>query len=82
MEELSQLTEDMISFMLAINESIPIDDEDQVLIVMSLMNKEDEIIKFVKWCMSKRIAPNKLNTTAARIVSAAVRIGRGEEPLD
>ena len=77
MEEASQLTWDLIALIVEINQLLPIDEEDKVLIVMSLRNKDEQIIKFINWCLSKQVAADSFNITAARIVSAAVRFGRG-----
>ena len=76
-EESSPYRQALISLILSINQVIPIRMEDQVLMVISL-DTEKKIIKFNNWIKERLLGENKLDTTEAEIIRAAVKIGKGQ----
>ena len=69
------LREDLIGLILTINEVIPLEEREQVLILMKL-NTEEKIVKFNEWVKARLKGENDLDATAAEIVRAAVQIDR------
>lgn len=66
----------LISLINSINEVVPLEDKDQVLIVLKL-DTEEKISLFNDWVKSHLIGENELHATAQEIVRAAVQIGKG-----
>ena len=64
---------DMIN---AINQVVPLKEENQVLIVMKL-NTEQKIGKWIEWIQQRLSGENNLNATETEIVRAAVKIDKG-----
>ena len=64
---------DMIN---AINQVVPLKEENQVLIVMKL-NTEQKIGKWIEWIRQRLSGENNLNATETEIVRAAVKIDKG-----
>ena len=60
----------------AIDRQIPLQKENQVLIVLSL-NTEEKVDKFFDWVEERLTEKNKLNATEVEIVRAAVHINKG-----
>lgn len=66
----------LISLINSINVVVPLDDKDQVLIVLKL-DTEEKISLFNEWIKGRLVGENELNATAQEIVRAAVQIGKG-----
>lgn len=88
-EELRKTTEEinyepyqdeLIGMLWAINEQIPLEEMDMVLMSMKLNNSQ-KVDKFFQW-IERHLNGEKLESTPNRILSAATRIGRGLEPND
>lgn len=75
-EKYKDLREALIGLILSINEVIPLEEREQVLIVMKL-NTSEKIVKFNEWVKARMKGENDLDATAAEIVRAAVQIDKG-----
>lgn len=75
-ERYKDLREALIGLILSINEVIPLEEREQVLIVMKL-NTSEKIVKFNEWVKERMKSENDLDATAAEIVRAAVQIDKG-----
>lgn len=75
-EKYKDLREALIGLILSINEVIPLEEREQVLIVMKL-NTSEKIVKFNEWVKARMKGENELDATAAEIVRAAVQIDKG-----
>ena len=75
-ERYKDLREALIGLILSINEVIPLEEREQVLIVMKL-NTSEKIVKFNEWVKARMKSENDLDATAAEIVIAAVQIDKG-----
>ena len=74
--------EELIGAIVDINEMVPLEKSDQVLIVI-VLDTEEKIYKWFQWLKTVLVAKeNKINATAVEIVQAAVFIGKGLEPTD
>lgn len=82
MEELSNIEwykEKLVRLLHAIEDHIPMEMPDIVLIMMDL-DTEAKVARFAEWVLTKMDGDN-LNTTAKEIVRAAVWIGQGRTDL-
>ena len=68
--------EAMISMINSINQVIPLTEENQVLIVLSLDTVE-KVQKWFEWIRPRIRGENDLEATEEEIVRAAVRAGKG-----
>ena len=75
-EKYKDLREATIGMILSINEVIPLEEREQVLILMKL-NTEEKIHKWFEWLRPRIKSENELDATAAEIVRAAVQIDKG-----
>ena len=75
-EKYKDLREALVGLILSINEVIPLEEREQVLIVMKL-NTSEKIVKFNEWVKERMKGENELDATAAEIVRAAVQIDKG-----
>lgn len=75
-EKFSQYKEHLLTIINSINSTIPLKEENQVLIVLKL-NSIEKIRKWVDWIRSKLQGENELMATEAEIVRAAVQIDKG-----
>ena len=66
----------LIALIHSINNQVPLDEEERLLIMLKL-NSEKKIIKFNKW-IKNRVIEDDLHATAAEIARAAVKIGKEE----
>ena len=73
-EKSSPYREALMRLINAINAEIPLEEKNQVLLVMKL-NTEEKIIQFNEW-VKKNVKNGKLQATEAEIVRAAVRIDK------
>lgn len=72
-EKSSPYREALMRLINSINAEIPLEEKNQVLLVMKL-NTEEKIIQFNEWVKSN-LKNGKLQATEAEIVRAAVKIG-------
>lgn len=75
-EKFSQYKEHLLTIINSINSTIPLKEENQVLIVLKL-NSIEKIRKWVDWIRSKLQGENELMATEAEIVRAAGQIDKG-----
>ena len=68
--------EGLIGLINSINAVIPLEESNQVLIVLKL-DTEEKVIKFNRWIRERLEGENDLHATEAEIVRAAVQIGKG-----
>ena len=72
----SPYREALFSLINSINQVIPLQEKNQVLIVISL-DTEKKISKFNQWIGARLEGENDLHATETEIVRAAVQIGKG-----
>ena len=74
--ELSPYWQLLMDMIVSINEQIPLEEKNQVLIVLKL-NTEEKVKKWFEWLRSRLNGENELQATEAEIVRATVQIDKG-----
>ena len=72
----SPYREALIGLINSINLEVPLQEKDQVLIVM-LLDSKDKIYRFSNWLKTKLDSNGSLQTTSIEVVRAAVQITKG-----
>ena len=68
--------EDLLYMINALNQVIPLKEEQQVLIVLKL-NTDEKIDQWFEWLRARQTGENEIDATAVEIVRAAVQIDQG-----
>ena len=76
LEKSSQYWKALMDMIVTINSTIPLEEKEQVLIVL-LLNTEEKVKKWFHWIRQRLVGENDLDATAAEIVRAAVQIDKG-----